>query len=110
MYHNSNKSKNNYYDAYKKSISELEAYKKEEQREHIIKIILSLFSLLLLIVAGFYLYRYFYPISIIENSLLHKNQITTNKITSNLHLKEKQLLISIQVDKKLNNNIWVILP
>jgi len=106
MYHNSNKSENNYHDAYEKSISKLEAYKKEEQREHIIKIILSLFSLLLLIIAGFYLYRYFYPISIIENSLLHhKNQITTNKITSNLHLKEKQLLISIQIDKKLNNNI-----
>ena len=106
MYHNSNKSENDYHNAYKKSISELEAYKKEEQREQIIKIVLSIFSLLLLIVAGFYLYRYFYPINIIENSLLHhKTQIPTNKIASNLNIKERQLPINIQIDKKLNNNI-----
>jgi len=106
MYHDSNKSENDYHDAYEKSISKLEAYKKEEEREQIIKIIFSLFALLLLIVAGFYLYRYFYPISIIENSLLHhKTQIPTNKIASNLNIKERQLPINIQINKDLNNNI-----
>jgi len=97
MYYNSYKNSNDYYNSYKKELAELEAYRKEERTQKIMKIILSILTLILLIAATFYLYKYFNP-------SLHKVNIsTTDKVLStskpiiNIAIREEELPKSIQL-------------
>jgi len=96
MYYNSNKSNNDYYKAYKREISDLAAYKKAEEREKIIKLILSFLALALFILSAFYLYKYFNPILDVKNSFLKNEKKTSQtKILTNIVIKEEELSLSI---------------
>lgn len=81
MYYNSNKSNNDYYNAYKQEIRELEAYEKQETIQKIIKLSVIILAFILFISGAVYLYKYFYPT--IEDSAVQKK---TEKI---LETKEK---------------------
>jgi len=61
MYYNSNKRNDNYYNAYKEELQELEAYNRQESIQKILKIVISALTILLFIFAVIYLYKYFYP-------------------------------------------------
>ena len=98
MYYNSNKSNNDYYNAYKREISDLAAYKKEEKREKIIKLILSFLALALFILSAFYLYKYFNPVLDVKNSFLKNEKKTSQtKILTNIVIREEELPVSIQL-------------
>ena len=109
MYYNSNKNNNDYYNSYKKELSELEAYRKEEKREQLIKLVLSLITLLLLFMAGFYLYKYFNPTYDLKNSFLQNGkELSENKVSTSIIIKEEELPVSVQVSEsniQLTNNI-----
>ncbi len=97
MYYNSNKNNNDYFNSYKKEISELETYRKEENREKVIKLVLSFFTLFLFIMASFYLYRYFNPTFDLKNSFLeNEKEFSKNKVLANMIIREEELPISIQ--------------
>ena len=98
MYYNSNKNHNDYYNAYKKEISELEAYRKEEDRQKFIKLMLSLLSLILFILASFYLYKYFNPVLNLNHTLL-KNEKKNSKTraSESILIREEELPRSIQL-------------
>jgi LysM repeat protein len=98
MYYSSNN--NDYYNSYKKEISELEGYKKEEKKEKLIKFILSLFALALFIIASLYLYKYFNPNLNLKNSLLkNEKEFSKNKVFKNIVIREETLPVSVQLDE-----------
>ena len=98
MYYNSNKSNNDYYNAYKREISDMAAYRKEEDREKIIKLILSFLALALFILSAFYLYKYFNPVLDVKNSFLKNEKKTSQtKVLTNIVIREEELPLSIQL-------------
>ena len=106
MYYNSNKNHHDYYNAYKKEISELEAYQKEEDREKFIKLILSLLSLILFILATFYLYKYFNPELDVSHTLLkNEKKISKTKPSKSIIIREEGLPKSIQLRQ---SNIYAV--
>jgi len=109
MYYNSNKNNNDYYNSYKKEISKLEAYRKEEKKEQLIKLVLSLITLLLLFMAAFYLYKYFNPTYDLKNSFLKNGkELLENKVSTSVIIKEEELPVSVQLSEsniQLTNNI-----
>jgi hypothetical protein len=109
MYYNSNKNNNDYYNSYKKEIAQLDAYRKEENTQKIIKIILFLLSFVLLLVAAFYLYKYFNPIIDSKVSLLkQEKQFPPNNQLASIVIREESLAESIQLRESrifMTNNI-----
>ena len=100
MYYNSNKNNNDYYNAYKREIADLEAYRKKENREKIIKLILSLFALSLLIASAFYLYKYFNPVLDLKNSFLkNEKEFSKDEVLASIVIREEELPLSIQLDE-----------
>jgi hypothetical protein len=98
MYYNSNKNNNDYYNSYKREISDLVAYRKEENREKVIKLILALLALSLFMVSAFYLYKYFNPILDSKNSFLkNEKEFSNNKVLTNIVIREEELPMSIQL-------------
>ncbi len=97
MYYNSNRNSEDYYNAYKRELAELEAYRREESSQKIIKFLLSFIALILLLIASFYLYRYFNPLLENKNSLLQKEKLPS------IVIREEQLPQSIQLrEAKMN--------
>jgi len=98
MYYNSNKSNNDYYNAYKEEIRELEAYDKQETIQKIIKLIVIGLGFLLFIFASFYLYRYFYPtINHSTEFMKSENSSISKKRIPSIVIRESELPTSIQV-------------
>lgn len=98
MYYNSNKNNNDYYNSYKREILELEAYRKEENLQKFMKLILSLILFTLLIVAIFYLYKYLNPIVDSNNSFIkNEKEFAKSKPLANIVIREEELPLSIQL-------------
>lgn len=96
MYYNSNN--NDYYNSYKKELAELEAYRKEESTQKVIRFILYFLIIFLFIVTVFYLYKYFNPIITKQNSFLQQETLTSkNKPLPNIVIREEELPQSIQL-------------
>ena len=97
MYYNSNKSNNDYYNSYKKEVSELEAYRKEEVLEKIMTVLLSIIALILFFLATFFLYKYFNPVLDLNSSFIHnKKELEQNSVLKNIVIREEELPKSIQ--------------
>ncbi|CAA6798679.1 MAG: Ferric siderophore transport system, periplasmic binding protein TonB [uncultured Sulfurovum sp.] len=96
MYYNSNS--NDYYNSYKKELAELEAYRKEESIYRIIKLILLFLTFVLLLVAAFYLYKYFNPTLNEQNSALTQKQMLSEKeVLPAIVIREEELPQSVQL-------------
>ena len=96
MYYNSNN--NDYYNSYKKELAELEAYRKEESTQKVIRFILYFLIIFLFIVTVFYLYKYFNPIITKQNSFLQQETLASkNKPLPNIVIREEELPKSIQL-------------
>ena len=96
MYYNSNN--NDYYNSYKKELAELEAYRKEESTQKVIRFILYFLIIFLFIVTVFYLYKYFNPIITKQNSFLQQEILSSkNKPLPNIVIREEELPQSIQL-------------
>jgi LysM repeat protein len=98
MYYNSNKNNNDYYNSYKREILELEAYRKEENLQKFMKLMLSLIVFTLLIVAIFYLYKYLNPIVDLNNSFIkNEKEFAKSKPLTSIVIREEALPLSIQL-------------
>jgi len=98
MYYNSNKSNNDYYNAYKEEIRELKAYDKQESIQKTIKLIVIFIGLLLFIFATIYLYKYFYPtLNHSTEFVKNENSLVTKKKLPSIVIRESELPTSIQV-------------
>lgn len=92
MYYNSNRNSNDYYNSYKRELAELEAYKKEETIQKIIKLLLTILALGLIITGSYYLYKYFNPIQETQNSeQLPKIVIGKEELPHSIQLRESKL-------------------
>ncbi len=101
MYYNSSKSNNDYYNSYKRQLSELEAYKKEETLQKIIKFFLLLLLLLLFVLGSYYLYIYFYPTLNIQRSISKNPQVLVEKESLNtIEIREEELPKSVQTNER----------
>jgi hypothetical protein len=96
MYYNSNS--NDYYNSYKKELLELEAYRKEENTQKFIKLVLSILAVILFAIAAFFLYKYFNPMLDVKNSFLKNEQIISKtKTLPSIVIREEELPMSIQL-------------
>lgn len=96
MYYNSNS--DDYYNAYKKELAELEAYRKEESVYRLLKFLLFFLTLVLFSVAAFYLYEYFNPtLNHGQASLSQEQARPYNEKLSRVIIREEDLPQSIQL-------------
>ncbi len=98
MYYNSNN--NDYYNAYKQEILELKTYKKEEERQKLLKNFLLFLLLVLFTLIVFYLYKYFNPLLEIKKESLPSIVIKEETLPKSIQLRES----SIQIAKNIQNN------
>lgn len=77
MYYNSNRNSNDYYNAYKRELAELEASKNKENMQKVTKLILSLLVVGLFIITAYYLYQYLNPTTDMPNLAEQNKQINT---------------------------------
>lgn len=75
MYYNSNRSSNDYYNAYKREIAELNAYRKEEAMHRTIKWILSIVTLVIVLLGGLFLYNHFESEKELPKVVLNQNEL-----------------------------------
>ena len=98
MYYNSNRNSNDYYNSYKRELAELEAYKKEETIQKIIKLLLTLLASTLIFVASYYLYSYFNPMIKQEDSIHKKTQVfSKDETVPKIIINQEELPQSIQL-------------
>lgn len=101
MYYTSNKNHNDYYNSYKKEIAALEAHRKDETNQKIIKLILSLLTLILFIMAFFYLYKYINPLNEEKTFLKQEEIFSKNGQLLNIVIREEELPQSIQMSENI---------
>lgn len=109
MYYNSNRNSNDYYNAYKRELAELEAYKKEENIQKVMKLVLSLLAIGLIIAVSYYLYKYFNPTLNENSSVITSKQLNSaDEPLPKIVIREDELPQSIQLRESMlqvNNNI-----
>jgi len=100
MYYNSNKNNNDYYNSYKRELAELEAYRKKETAQKIIKLMLFFLLLIVVFFTSFYLYEYInlQSSSLKSEKILSKNKILPESIQLKLHET------SIKMAKNIHEN------
>ena len=97
MYYNSNKYANDYYNAYKQEMKEVEVYKKTNHWQKIINIALIVVTSMLLFLSLFYIYKFFYSSSTqTKSSNIDKKKILNEEIlpvvTTNYELPQSPQL------------------
>lgn len=75
MYYNSNRSSNDYYNAYKREIAELHAYRKEEALHKTVKWVLSLITLVVFILGGVFLYHHFQEEQTLPSIVVNEHEL-----------------------------------
>jgi len=100
MYYNSNKNNNDYYTSYKQDMQDIEAYKKEGSVQKLLKLTSIILGLILFILGGMYLYKYFNP-NIESSTKLGSLQQDTkpHKVLAPLVIREDELPKSIQIEE-----------